>query len=153
MNERPTPEHEASRRQLTHDYRHTYVGYWSRDGICRIRIFAAPDAVPVVVATEVAENPGTSITNMAEELAAEVIARHFPERFEEETPVIWLEHYPRTPEQRRRGLPAFSQAEFSSFTPRVEYLGGIKRIRIGSPTWRHMDEADVEELIGPFPKD
>jgi hypothetical protein len=38
MTERPTPEHETSRRQLTDDYRHRYTGYWSRDGICRIRI-------------------------------------------------------------------------------------------------------------------
>jgi len=150
MTERPAPEHETSRRQLTHDYRHRYTGYWSRDGICRIRIFAAPDHVPVVVATELAENPGTSITNMAEELAAEVIARHFPERFEAEVPVLWIEEYPQTPEQRRWGMPVFSQAEFSSFTPRVEYLGGIKRIRIGPPTWRHVDESEVEALIGPI---
>jgi len=77
MTERPAPEHETSRRQLTHDYHHTYTGYWSRDGLCRIRIFAAPDAVPVVVATELEENRGTSITNAAEYIAAEIIAWHF----------------------------------------------------------------------------
>ena len=67
--------------------------------------------------------------------------------------MIWIEHYPRTPEQRSRGMPAFSQAEFSSYTPRVEYLGTIKRIRIGQPTWRHLEEAEVEALIGPFDED
>ncbi len=101
----------------------TYTGNWGRDGVCRIRIFAAPDEVPVVVATELEDNTGPSITNFCEYIAAEVIARHFPERFEAEIPLIWVEEYPRTPEQRSRGMPAFSQAEFSSFTPRMERLG------------------------------
>ncbi len=52
MTERPAPERETSRRQLVHDELFTYAGYWSQDGICRIRIFTAPDQVPVVVATE-----------------------------------------------------------------------------------------------------
>ena len=153
MTERPAPERETSRRQLVHDELFTYAGYWSQDGICRIRIFTAPDQVPVVVATELADNRGTSITNAAEYIAAEIIARHFPEYFEAEEPVVWIEHYPRTPTQQREGLPAFSQALFSSYTPRVEYLGTIKRIRIGLPTWRHLEEAEVEALIGPFTED
>ena len=128
-----------------------YTSYWRFDAVCRMPIFTAPDQVPVVVASEFVENTGTSITNMAEELAAEVIARHFPERFEAEVSILWLELYPRTPEERKRGIPAFSQAEFSSFTPRVEYLGGIKRIRIGQPSWRHVDEVEIEAaLIGPL---
>ena len=150
MTERPAPERETSRRQLIHDELFTYAGYWSQDGICRIRIFTAPDQVPVVIATELEENRGTSITNAAEYIAAEVIARHLPERFEAEDPVIWLEHYPRTPAEQRQGLPAFSRAEFRSFTPRVEYLGTIQRIRIGLPTWRHLEEAEVEAMIGPL---
>lgn len=153
MTERPAPERETSRRQLVHDELFTYAGYWTRDAVCRIQIFAAPDEVPVVVATELEENTGTSITNVCEYLAAEVIARHFPERFEAEDPIIWIERYPRTPAERRQGLPTFSQAEFSSFTPRVEYLGTIKRIRIGQPTWRHVEETEVEELIGPLVED
>ena len=47
-------------------------------------------------------------------------------------------------------MPAFSQAEFSSFTPHVAYLGGIQRIHLGPPTWRQVDEAEVEALIGPI---
>jgi hypothetical protein len=32
---------------------------------------------------------------MAEYLAAEILARFFPHRFEEDVPVIWIEHYDR----------------------------------------------------------
>ena len=63
MTERPAPERETSRRQLVHDELFTYAGYWSQDGVCRIRIFTAPDQVPVVVATELDDNRGTSVTN------------------------------------------------------------------------------------------
>ena len=61
MTERPMPEWEVSPHQKTHDYRSAYTGYWRSEAVCRIRIFAAPDQVPVVVASEFAENTGTSI--------------------------------------------------------------------------------------------
>ena len=152
MTEWPRPERETSRRQLVQ--RALHLRRLLETGcVCRIRIFVAPDQVPVVVATELDDNRGTSVTNMTEYLAAEIIARHFPEQFEAEEHLIWLEEYPRTPEQRSRGMPAFSQAEFSSYTPRVEYLGTIKRIHIGQPTWHHLEETEVEALIGILQKD
>jgi len=64
MTERPRPERETTQRQPVADYHYTYTGYWTRDAVCRIQIFAAPDEVPVVVATELDENIGTSITNV-----------------------------------------------------------------------------------------
>ena len=59
MTERPKPERGTSQRQLVHDELFTYAGYWRRDGVCRIRIFTAPDQVTVVVATELEDNRGT----------------------------------------------------------------------------------------------
>ena len=48
----------------------------------------------MIVCTELPDNPSTSVTNMAEILAAELIARHFPQRFDDAARVAWLEHYP-----------------------------------------------------------
>ena len=65
-------------------------------GRCRVRIYrpdlpvegsAARDEA-VVICTELEGNPGMSVTNAAERIAAEVISFHrLP------TPLIWVEHY------------------------------------------------------------
>ena len=58
----------------THDYIHHYRGYWSDGGRCRIRIYQEGRAL-VVICTQLPDNDNTSVTNMAEYLAAEVIDR------------------------------------------------------------------------------
>ena len=87
----------------THDYIHAYRGIWRDGGRCRIEIYA-PDRdeagrPPVIVASELPANDNTSITNLAEVIAAEVIARHFPHLLDQpatdEQPVLWVEHYPK----------------------------------------------------------
>jgi hypothetical protein len=73
----------------THDYVHYYRGYWSEGGKCRIRIYQEDGHTPVVVCSELPDNDNTSVTNMAEYLAAEVIGEHkLP------IPLTWVEHYP-----------------------------------------------------------
>jgi hypothetical protein len=60
----------------THDYLHHYRGYWSEGGVCRIRIYEERGRYPVVICSQLPENKNTSVTNMAEYIAAEVIERH-----------------------------------------------------------------------------
>jgi hypothetical protein len=56
----------------THDYVHYYRGYWSDGGKCRIRVYQEDGLPPVVTCSQVPDNSNTSVTNMAEYLAAEV---------------------------------------------------------------------------------
>ena len=73
----------------THDYIHHYRGYWSDGGRCRVSIYQADGQTPVVICSQLSDNENTSVTNMAEYLAAEVIEEHsLP------TPLVWIEHYP-----------------------------------------------------------
>ena len=60
----------------THDYVHRYRGYWSDGGRCRIRIYQEEGRAPVVICSQLPDNDNTSVTNMAEYLAAEVIEKH-----------------------------------------------------------------------------
>jgi hypothetical protein len=57
----------------TYDYVHHYRGYWSDGGRCRIRIYREEGHAPVVICSQLQDNENTSVTNMAEYLAAEVI--------------------------------------------------------------------------------
>jgi hypothetical protein len=98
---------------------------------------------------ELPQNTSTSVTNMAEYLAPELIQRHFPQRFEAVPPAIFLEHYveERTPEGRL-GKATWDRLSFHSWAPRRVWLSGRERIAFGEPRWEHLPEHDVEALIG-----
>jgi hypothetical protein len=118
------PDQEQAKRHKTRDYRYAYRGYHSESGICRVRVFEQTGKVPIIIVTELPENTNTSITNMCKYLACEIIRAHFPERFEEEEPVLWIEHYERDPAERDAVGLEYSLVEFESWTPRPQWLGG-----------------------------
>ena len=124
---------------------HTYHGPWGPRAVCRIRVYRPPGSPPVVVATELPENESISITNAAEELAADVLAGYLPERAGEERPFVWVEHYPPGP----GGLgETFDLVTFEHCRPRPELRGGRWRLAVGTPAWRRLDPEQVEALIG-----
>jgi hypothetical protein len=122
-----------------------YIHPTPRGGRCRIRIFLPEDErdAPVVVCTELPNNPGMSITNAAEQIAAEVIKGHrLP------TPLVWIEHY----EDEARGTPedraTFDLVLFSCYVVSEVLRAGEWREEIGAPTWKALDRASVEALVG-----
>jgi hypothetical protein len=122
----------------THDYVHHYRGYWSDGGKCRIRIYQNDGQAPLVVCSQLLDNPNTSVTNMAEYLAAEVIQEHkLP------TPLVWIEHYP----EHKGKIGEYSLVRFSSWEPTEECIGGVWRGKIGSPRWSPMDLEEVDTLL------
>ncbi len=131
----------------THDSHYQYHGFWRPGGICRIRIYEEEDRPPVVLCSELAENTNTSVTNMAEYLAAEIIRAHFPLRFESvEEPIIWIEYYGFL---YGESAACYARVSFDSYRPcPVTNASGNPRLRLGRPHWRHMSQADVETLIG-----
>jgi len=56
-----------------HDYIHYYRGYWSEGGNCRIRIYQEDGCAPEAICSQLPDNDNTSITNMVEYIAAEVV--------------------------------------------------------------------------------
>jgi hypothetical protein len=97
---------------------------------------------PVVICSELSNNPGGSITNLAEVIAAGVIQAK-----ELLTPLVWIEHWPE--ESTGRGEETFELVVFSSYevTERAPYLGET-RAWIGEPAWKPIDRATVEVLVG-----
>jgi hypothetical protein len=60
---------------------------------------------------------------------------------------VWIEHRPE--ESTHRGEETFELVAFSSYevTERAPYLGE-SRARIGEATWKTLDRASVEVLVG-----
>jgi hypothetical protein len=124
----------------THDYVHYYRGYWSEGGKCRIRIYREDEQAPMVICSQLRENDNTSITNMVEYLAAEVIKEHkLP------TPLVWIEHYP----EHEGEIGEYSLVGFSSWEPQEVCLGGVWRYRVGSPRWSPLRREEVNVTTPP----
>ncbi len=122
----------------THDYIHHYRGYWSDGGRCRIRIYREERRAAVVVCSQLTDNTNTSVTNMAEYLAAEVIEDHgLP------TPLTWIEHYP----EHEGEIGEYSLVRFSSWDLREVCLGGVWRFKVGSPKWSPLTFEDLEAFL------
>jgi hypothetical protein len=122
----------------THDYIHHYRGYWSGGDKCRIRIYREERRAPVVICSQLPDNENTSVTNMAEYLAAEVIQEH-------KLPSLlsWIEHY----SEHEGEIGEYSLVRFSSWELTEVCLGGVWRYRLGSPRWSPLRPEEVDVLI------
>jgi hypothetical protein len=128
---------------LASDYIHPYKDAGGCRARCRVRIYLPDDDLdaPVVVCSELPNNPGGSITNSAEMIAAGVILTN-----ELPTPLVWIEHWP---EETTEGQETFELVVFSSYevVERAPYLGET-RAWIADATWKRLDRPTVEALVG-----
>src|SRR5829696_8388434 len=129
---------------LASDYIHPYKDAGRRPARCRVRIYLPDDMrdAPVVICSELSNNPGGSVTNSAEVIVAGVIHNNkLP------TPLVWIEHRPE--ESTNGGVETFELVVFSSYEviERAPYLGET-RAWIGDATWKTLDRASVAILVG-----
>lgn len=128
---------------LASDYINPYRDAGGRPAHCRVRVYLSDDMhdAPVVICSELSNNPGGSITNSAEAIAAGVIGAN-----ELSTPLVWIEHWPK--ETTDVEEETFELVVFSSYKveERAPYLGET-RAWIGDATWKPLDRATVEVLV------
>lgn len=126
--------------QLAEDYEHPTP----HNGYCRVRIYKPeePGDQYVVVITELADNPGQSVTNCVEQLAAEIIMAHALPSSE----TVFVEHY----EEAERGSDSetYDLVTFSRGVPETVLRGGAWTIELGAPIWKPLDREGVEVLLG-----
>ena len=119
----------------THDYVHLYRAYWSDGGRCPIRIYQGEGRAPVMICSQPPDNDNTSVTNMAEYLAAEVIEEH-----DLPTSRTWIEHYP----EHEGEIGEYSLVSFSGWETVVACLGGVWRYRMVRPRWSPLNPEEAE---------
>ena len=129
---------------LASDYIHPYKDAGGRPAHCRVRLYLPEDVrdAPVVICSELPNNPGGSITDSAEVIVAGVIRSN-----ELPTPLVWIEHWPKESTDREDetvDLVVFSNHEVIERAP---YLWE-RRAWIGEATWKALDRATVEALVG-----
>jgi hypothetical protein len=101
---------------------------------CRLRIIEHGDKT-IVIATELPDNHGTSITNCAEYLATLVVRQYelFPDR------LIWIEHY------LERSFGKYDRLAESYDLVELDWDG--ERFAT-PPRWKRITPETVEQLIG-----
>jgi hypothetical protein len=90
--------------------------------------------------SELANNPGTSVTNAIEQIAAEVMDALTPMS----VPVC-IEHYPS--EATGGSEESFDLVVFAHHEVKEVLRAGIWRKELGSPTWKPLDSCAVEVLV------
>jgi hypothetical protein len=91
---------------LLADVQHQYHGMMAVRSVCRIRVSQLESDMTVVIATDLPDNPGTSITNWAEFLATEMRWRFVAPG----GALAWIEHDPERP--GRTGEEPFARVLF-----------------------------------------
>ena len=115
------------------DLIYKYKGFHRFKSKCRIRIYKTSNN-DIVIATELKDNPGTPITNYAEQLATRIKYDYDidPER------LIWIEHYPAR-------VYSGDKIEKESYDiVKFEWDGE----KYSKPEWKHSSKEEVETLIG-----
>jgi hypothetical protein len=141
--------------KLTHESIIRHRGLNGIDGLCHIRVFKQDGRLPVVIAGELNDNPGSSVTGAIEMVAAAGAEGIFPDGREFEL----IEHYPDSLDDSSK--PSFERVSFVHADPdedppcagTVVVTDGYEAVRrvsppgdFRSPSWEPI--ADIEELLG-----
>ena len=110
--------------------RYHYKEFRGCDSCCDIEVHRRGDGKYVFVATELHDNPGTSVTNFAEHLAT-AMRRQYGLKPDE---VIWIEHYPEAKNRRKEDFDL------------VRFLG-MEGESFRTPVWTRITEQAVDDLI------
>jgi len=110
--------------------RYNYKGFWNCDSCCDIEVHRRSDGKYVFVATELPDNPGTSVTNFAEHLATAMRRQYGLTP----TEMIWIEHYPEAKNRRKEDFDL------------VRFLG-MEGDSFRTPVWTRITEQAVGEVI------
>ena len=105
--------------------------------LCHVRIFDRGAQPPVVILTEIASNPGASVTNASEYIATELRSRHSLLR---STNPVWIEHY--NGESYTEGL--FAPDRFGT----IAFAWDANRAAYRSPEWRPLAASELQTLLG-----
>lgn len=133
--------------RLTEDYIHGFRGSSGVRSACRVRLYRPDEEgeafgdVPVAIISELGANPGTSVTNAIEQLAAEIIDAYDLRRVP-----VFIEHYPL--EATGGSEETFDLVVFAHHEVREIVRGGVWRKELGPPTWKPLGRRAVEVLVG-----
>jgi hypothetical protein len=110
-----------------------YEGYFGHPARCGVTVYRGEGGGRIVMFTELPDNPGTSVTNQIEFIAASWANLHALNPLR----VTWIEHYPET---------SSHEETFDLVT--MDWMKRGYDWHAHVPDWRPVSRELVEELIG-----
>jgi hypothetical protein len=119
-----------------------FLGLHGQRARCQLMHIDIDHFSQVIIATELPDNPGASITNTAELLATQA-CEHLNLTFMNAYTVTWIEHYPVRP---GHSAGAIIPATYDLVVFKLQ-AGGLERPwKFLAPTWRRMTRVEWYEL-------
>ena len=115
--------------------RYEFRGFHGCTSWCALEILSLKDGRTAVLATEVIDNPGTSITNVCEDLAYWVCV----EFSIDPSKLVWIEHYGYPSPVKSIGPRTYDLVTFTILPPGHEAV-------FAEPKWRTMHYEDWRNL-------
>jgi hypothetical protein len=127
-----------------------YRGFHGCPCVCSLEILRLADGRTAVIATELEDNPGTSVTNVAGHLASEVCDRFGIDPKN----LVWIEHYGYAGSLEGTRERTYDRVTLQFREPdRIRWAPSVSRHKpdgwpgyFEEPQWRPMKEADWREL-------
>src|SRR5690349_3816844 len=122
---------------LTFDSIISYKGAINTPSLCQVQIYSypygPPEATQLVIIHEIPNNPGTSVTNASEYIAAELVKTQLVRPHD-----LFVEHYP----------PGKSDFEHEDTYDVITYswAGNVAR----SPKWKRIKNEEFDKLINIY---
>jgi hypothetical protein len=126
---------DASRYERVVVDRYRYLGFHGCDAWCALETLFLEGGKSVVIATELADNPGTSITNVCEHLAYWVCVDFAIDPSQ----LVWIEYYGYPSPSNPKRLRTFDLVTFEILPPGHDAV-------FANPRWRPMRDADWQSL-------
>jgi hypothetical protein len=117
-----------------------FKGLHGCDSCCLLRIYTDGNFY-VVIFTELANNPGTSVTNMIETLATNVLRQFLG--LDKWSCVRWFEHYPERGDRHHSIQETFDEVTFAWFGTSTK-----RDPHYESAQWKRSSRSTVDVLVG-----
>ncbi len=125
------------------DFVMEYRGIGNCKSKCGVKIIKT-DVSPIVIITELPDNPGTSVTNWFENIATLVYEKYL-KNYDPE-PIIWIEHYP--PEYyNREHMMANATEKRDGVFDKVSLEWDNAHNRYVNPFWYRISKTYFETLL------
>lgn len=123
-------------------FEYPYIGYGNRPAKCGLEVFRF-SKFSLVIATELEDNPGTSITNMAEHLATQVCKDlGLPA-----SSLVWVEQYPACG-------PSYDRNVVEEHWDLTRFQVDVGSANFQHPAWFRLSEEQLGLLkVGVMPED
>lgn len=112
-----------------------------------MRVFHGKNLAPVVIATELDQDPGQTVTNAAQVLCPGIIIKYLPGWLDQAEDLVLLEHYPAAEGRGRRREDTLDPISCFRWKPWITHLAAGRFVSFGEPAWSTFGQERLSQRV------